>query len=185
MKTRARPTRWAAAGVVVLALAAGSCSKDDDSPGAGPDAPAGSSATEPAVVTEVSFGKVTGALPGKARDQLSDQIQQVVDGWYDAAYLGDGSDDEWPGFTKGAQAEARRDQDLMSGGRGLEATQRRLKIDVLAVKKKPVGVTAHVRLKLVSADSGDQGARIAGRLYLTPTKQGWQIFGYDMTKAGA
>ncbi len=25
--------------------------------------------------------------------------------------------------------------------------------------------------------------RIGGRLYLTPGKDGWQVFGYDVTKA--
>lgn len=194
MGSRPRRTANAVAGVVLLASAVAACSGGDDSSGAGPGAPAGSSATDSPVVTEVAFGKITGALPSQAKDTLSDQVQEVVDGWFDAAYLGDDGDDggdggdPWPGFTKGAAAEARADGDLMSNrglapGTEVEAKKRAVKIDVLAVKKRPVGVTAHITLKFTASGADQQVVRIGGRLYLTPGKDGWQVFGYDVTKA--
>ncbi len=145
MSSRPRRTARAVAGVVLLASAAAACSGSDVTSDSGPDDPAGSSVTETPVVTDVAFGKITGALPGKAKDELSDQIQEVVDGWFDAAYLGDGAsdgDDAWPGFTPGAAADARADGDLMSNrgltpGTEVEAKKRAVKIDVLAVKKQP------------------------------------------------
>jgi len=173
--------------VVLLASAAAACSGSDASSDSAPGDPVSSSATETPVVTDVAFGKITGALPGKTKDELSAQIQAVVDGWFDAAYLSDG-DDPWPGFTKGAAADARADGDLMSNrgltpGTEVEAKKRAVKIDVLAVKKHPVGVTAHVTLKFSTSGQEDKVIRIGGRLYLTPGKDGWQVFGYDVTKA--
>jgi hypothetical protein len=177
--------------VVLLASAAVACSGSDVTSDSVPDDPADSSVTEAPVVTDVAFGKITGALPGKAKDDLSDQIQEVVDGWFDAAYLGDGAsdgDDAWPGFTPGAAADARAAGDLMSNrgltpGTEVEAEKRAVKIDVLAVKKSPVGVTAHVTLKFSTSGQDAKVVRIGGRLYLTPGKDGWQVFGYDVTKA--
>ncbi|MEP9361529.1 hypothetical protein ABLE68_01100 [Nocardioides sp. CN2-186] len=190
MSSRPRRTARAVAGVVLLAAAAAACSGSDGSSDSGPGDPAGSSATDTPVVTDVAFGKITGALPGAAKAELSDQVQEVVDGWFDAAYLGDGGGggDSWPGFTQGAAADARADGDLMSNaglpaGTEVEATRRAVKIDVLAVKKRPVGVTAHVTLKFVTSQDEQQVTRIGGRLYLTPGKDGWRVFGFDVTKA--
>jgi hypothetical protein len=184
--------------VVALALVAVStvaCSAGDDGAGVTPtEGP--STAPEPAVATQVSFGTVTGRLPGEAKRRLSDQVGAVVDRWMDAAYVaGDypRSDfgDSWPGFTPGARAEAHRDGDLMSnrdiGAKidGVEVKKRRLRLDVLAVRKRPVGVTAHVRLRFATTGTPSKDVQVAGRLYLTRGERGWQVFGYDVTKGAA
>jgi hypothetical protein len=136
---------------------------------------------------------MAGRLPQARRQQLTADIQAVVDGWIDAAYVGGDYPrtdfaDSWPGFTARARAKAERDGDLMSNRDigasidGVEAEKRAVKLDVLSVDKKPVGVTARVVLRFATTGDTVQDVRVAGRLYLTKGKQGWQVFGYDVTK---
>jgi hypothetical protein len=196
MNPTVRRTTRAAATLLLLALAAGACSGDEDpaESGAGPT-PASPSAPE-AVRTVVTFGQVTGKLPREARTRLARQVGGVVDGWTDAAYLsGDyprrDFDDSWPGFTPGAREQAHHDQALMSnkdiGAKvdGAAAKRSRVRLDVLAVKQRPVGVTAHVGFRFKTTGRAEHDVRVEGRLYLTHTKRGWRVFGYDMTKGEA
>jgi hypothetical protein len=185
--------RLAAATLIVLTVALGACSGDDDDPAESTPTP---SATTPPVKTVVTVGDVTGKLPRPARARLTKQVGAVVGGWMDAAYLsGDyprrdfaGS---WPGFTPGAQVEARHDRKLMSnadvGSRvdGVEAKRKAIRLDVLAVKQRPVGVTAHVALRFKTTGDVARGVRVSGRLYLTHTEHGWRVFGYDVSKGVA
>lgn len=188
--SRAVAARVGTALAACLLLA--SCSGGGDDPGG---APTSSTEAGPGAVveTQVSFGKVTGRLGRPARDQLSAEVGSVVDGWLDAAYVeGDyprtDFADAWPGFTRGARAEAERDAELMSNADvgadidGVEPVGRAMRLDVLAVKRKPVGVTAHVILKFDTAGGSGERVKVAGRLYLTQQGQGWQVFGYDVTK---
>ena len=181
---------------LVATLALGGCSAGDDDPAGEPDAAPTASATEgepPAVETQVSFGEVTGKLGEPVREHLSAAVRSVVDGWLDAAFVGGDYPrtdfgDAWPGFTAGAQVEAKHDADLMSntdlGSKidGVEPIGRAVRIDVLAVNRKPVGVTAHVILKFATTGETSERVKVAGRLYLTKGAHGWQVFGYDVTK---
>jgi hypothetical protein len=200
MSHRARRTSGVRAAAVATALgvtiALGGCSAGDDEPGAEPDGGSTASADAgeaPEVETQVSVGEVTGKLDRARRERLSADVRSVVDGWLDAAYVaGDyprtDFDDAWPGFTSGARAEAERDADLMSNRDlgadidGVEPVGRAVRIDVLAVKGTPVGVTAHVILKFATTGETSERVKVAGRLYLTKGGQGWQVFGYDVTK---
>jgi hypothetical protein len=180
------------AGALLLAGCTGS--EDPSSSDPGEASTASAEAGEPAAVeTQVSFGEITGKLGRPAREQLSADVQSVVDGWLDAAYVGGDYPrtdfaDAWPGFTRGAQADAKGDADLMSNQDlgadvdGVEPVGRALRIDVLAVKRKPVGVTAHVILKFDTTGGTEERVKVAGRLYLTREGPGWQVFGYDVTK---
>ncbi|MDF1603732.1 hypothetical protein [Nocardioides sp. YIM 152315] len=200
MSQRVRRRSGAVAATVGTALAAtlalAGCSGGDDDPAGAPDGATTASTgadDAPAVETQVSFGEVTGKLGGARRDRLSADVQAVVDGWLDAAYVGGDYprtdfDQAWPGFTSGARAEAKRDAGLMSNRDlgadidGVEPVGRAVRIDVLAVKRKPVGVTAHVILKFDTTGATSERVKVAGRLYLTKGGQGWQVFGYDVTK---
>jgi hypothetical protein len=186
------------AGLVVVALGSGACKDDGGSDGAAPDggSPAGASVTERTVETRVSFGVLTGRLPSDARQRLSSQVGDVVDGWIDAAYVGGDYprrdfSDVWPGFTAGAQQEAHHDRALMSnedvGDRidGVELHKSTVKLDVLAVKQHPVGVTARVFIGFRTTGDVEREVRVKGRLFLTPTDRGWRVFGYDVTKGDA
>ncbi len=193
MTTSVRRAYAAALAVLVLALGAGACSGDSDD---GPEPPAAvpsGSPSRPEVRTEVTFGKVTGTLPRAARHRLADRVGEVVDGWAEAAYLGGryprrDFSDSWPGFTAGAKDEAHRDRALMSNediGRridGVEPRRSQVQIDVLAVRRHAVAVTARVLLRFRTSGDLERDVRVQGRLYLTPTPQGWRVFGYDMTK---
>jgi hypothetical protein len=193
MRERTRHGSWVIAALVVVGLATGGCSDGSDG-GSGDAASTSSASAGPAeVVTAASLGQLAGGLPQARRDQLVGEVQQVVDGWIDAAYLsGDyprtdfaGS---WPGFTARAQAKAERDGDLMSNRDigasidGVEPEKRQVTLDVLSIKKKPVGVTARVVLRFATTGETVKDVRVAGRLYLTKGTQGWQVFGYDVTK---
>ncbi len=169
------------------------CSSGSDEPESA-DAPT-SSATVRAhpVDSQVSVGTVTGRLTPESRQRLVKQVGDVVDGWADAAYLGGDYprrdfSDAWPGFTAGAAQEAHGDRALMSnediGDRidGVTPYKSTVRIDVLAVKKRPVGVTARVFLSFGTTGKAERNVRVKGRLFLTHTDRGWKVFGYDMTK---
>ena len=192
MTRRARRAGGAAAAALLLAAATGACSGSDDEPGATPST-GSSEATDQPVRTQVSYGKVTGNLRAGSRDRLAQQVGQVVSRWTDAAYLGGDYPrrdfaDSWPGFTAGAQREAHGDRALMSnediGDRidGVVPHKSVVRLDVLAVKKHPVGVTAHVYLGFGTTGDVEKEVRVKGRLFLTHTDGGWKVFGYDMTK---
>ena len=190
--------------VLALAVTLAACSGDSDDPSGDPgDGDPGSSeaaeaagATEappPPVGTEATMGKVTGQLPQEKRSRVRDQVAHAVDAWFDAAYVGgdyprDDFADAWPGFTRGAQSEAQGDKALMSNQdigadiAGVEATARKVTVDVLAVKDKPSGATARFVLKFRTDGDVQRKVEVRGRLFLTPEADGWHTFGYDVTK---
>jgi hypothetical protein len=194
MSQPTRRTSWAPAATLAVVLAMTTACSGGDEPE--PKTAGSPSATPAEVATAVSFGKMTGRLPAGARSALAKDVQKVVDGWLDAAYLGGdyprtdfaGS---WPGFTAGAQANARRDAALMSNQDigaeidGVEAERRVVRLDVLSAKKRPVGVTARVVLKFRTTGTTEQDVQVHARLFLTPGKDGWQVFGYDVRKDAA
>ena len=191
-----RPVRrvgCAAAATLVLALATGACSGSDDQPGATGPSGSGDTATDHPVESQVSFGKITGRLTPESRQNLAQQVGDVVDGWTEAAYLGGDYPRRdfahaWPGFTPGAQEEAHGDRALMSNEDigdeidGVTPHRSVIRLDVLAVKTHPVGITAHVFLGFGTTGDLEKEVRVKGRLFLTHTDHGWKVFGYDMTK---
>lgn len=185
--------------VLALAVTLAACSGDSSDPSAGPGDPGtseGAGATDapaPPVETEAAMGRVTGQLPQEKRSKVRDQVAHAVDAWFDAAYVGgdyprDDFADAWPGFTTGAQAEAQGDKALMSNQdigadiAGVEATARKVTVDVLAVKGKPSGATARFVLRFRTDGDLRRKVEVRGRLFLTPESDGWHIFGYDVTK---
>jgi hypothetical protein len=190
-----RRTAATAALTLALGLGLGGCS-DDDAPGEpAAESPSGTSSApaERTVPTKVSFGEVTGRMDRPTRRRLEKQVRAVVDGWTAAAYLGGDYPrrafaDAWPGFTRGATDQARRDRALMSNqdiGDRIEGVKPRrsvLVLDVLAVKGRPVGVTARVRLGFRTTGDLERTVRVTGRLFLTRTDGQWKVFGYDVTK---
>ena len=124
------------------------------------------------------------------------QVAHAVDEWFDAAYVGgdyprNDFATSWPGFTVGAKADAQGDKALMSNQDigadidGVEATDRKVTVDVLAVKGHPAGATARFVLKFHTSGDVQRKIEVRGRLFLTPGTDGWRIFGYDVTKGRA
>jgi hypothetical protein len=64
----------------------------------------------------------------------------------------------------------------------VEATRRRLTVDVLSPRNEPSGATARVVLRMDLSGEVERTARIRGRLFLTPTPRGWRVFGYDVQR---
>jgi hypothetical protein len=193
MWQRSSRTSWGAIALILVGLSVGGCSGSDDDPGADGPSPTASSAAPAEVASKVSLGQVAGRLPKAQQAVLLGAVQPVVDGWIDAAYLeGDyprtDFSDSFPGFTAGARTKAMKDADLMSNRDlgpaidGVEPKRRVIRLDVVSVKQRPVGVTAHVLVTFATTGDTTKKVRVGGRLFLTKGKQGWQVFGYDVAK---
>jgi hypothetical protein len=193
----------AALAALLLALGLTACSggSGDSSGSAAQPADGASSATEatdapPPLATTATLGRVTGKLPKEKRSKVRKQVAHAVDEWFDAAYVGgdyprNDFATSWPGFTVGAKADAQGDKALMSNQDigadidGVEATDRKVTVDVLAVKGHPAGATARFVLKFHTSGDVQRKIEVRGRLFLTPGADGWRIFGYDVTKGRA
>jgi hypothetical protein len=191
-----RPTRAAVLvvpSVLGLVLSLGGCSGDDDDPGAENSQNGTSSTGTPGIESRVEVGEIAGSLgKGPARDVARD-VAKVVDRWLDAAYVaGDyprsNFGDAFPGFTEGAAKLAARQRSLMSneavGDRvdDVTATRRVVRVDLLAPKGKAAGATAHMNLVIKLTGDVERTDQIRGRLLLTPSKNGWRIFGFDIAR---
>jgi hypothetical protein len=184
--------------LLVLAVVLAACSGSDDSsssPSAdGAGQPADGATDGPAPIeTQSSLGKVRGQLPKGKRSKVRQQVAHAVDEWFDAAYVGgdyprNDFSTSWPGFTTGAKADASDDKELMSNQdigaeiSSVKATARRVYVDVLAVRGKAEGATARFVLKFKTDGDVQRKVEVSGRLFLTPSPEGWRIFGYDVSK---
>ncbi len=178
-----------------LALGVAGCTSDDPGSADPQQSRAGTTFgadAAPPLATTASVGEVTGRLERARRARVKQRVTEVVDRWLDRAYVGGSFPRNdfrkaFTGFTAGAAAEARRDLALMSNkpiGRKVEAvraTNRRLRIDVLAARGRAVGVTARVVLDFETSGRVSRSERVAGRLYLT-WRDGWKVFAYDLTR---
>ncbi|MDQ6527475.1 hypothetical protein RB608_27930 [Nocardioides sp. LHD-245] len=170
------------------------CSDDGDGTDAGPGSGDGSGG-EHAVETDATLGKVRGELDDARAAEALAAVTEVVDGWIDGGYAGDyprGTFDEAFGaFTDDARELALAQPAVMSNAEvgdrleGAEVTQRSVSVDVLGVRGKPAGATAHVVLT-VELEGGPDGTQrsdqVTGRLLLTPGKDGWRVFGFDVSR---
>jgi hypothetical protein len=197
MKLASRPALAAASMLLCLSLGATACSDED---GGGdtssqPPLPSGEPSTFE-IETTTTMGRVVGRLPKPDQKRLSGAITPVVQRWFNAAYVGGdyprkNFQDAFPGFTAGARAEARRDLRLMSnagiGDRisGVTPKTSQIWLDVLAVRKKPVAVTARFRLGFRTHGDLERRVGVRGRVLLTRSKTGWRIFAYHVATSGA
>lgn len=194
----ATPRRLGAVLVLTLVLGAAACTDDGGdragAPGRGDrqapvvEAPPGSLRT----TTKVEH--LTGKLSDRHRKQLKRSVERTVDGWLDAAYVGGeyprrgGFRKAFPGFSSGAKDEARRDLALMTNVgiapkiRRVDVRRRELRLDVLAVRGRAVGVNARVLLVFRTSGRVERRDRVQGRLQLTWRNGGWQVFGYDIAR---
>ncbi|MBE7323612.1 hypothetical protein IEQ44_02965 [Nocardioides sp. Y6] len=180
---------------LLLAGAAG-CTDGEPETEEGAEAPEPTSQA-PTVETRASVGEVAGRLPRPARRTAVRDVVEVVDGWIDDAHVGG----EWPraigaeaydGFTPAAARAAEQDAALTSAAEISEqvdsvAVKRRVvRVDLVGARGRAVGATARVVLTYETQSGEGEGetqtVRVRGRLLLTPTKQGWKVFGHDLTE---
>lgn len=196
MSTPPSRRRYAAVLASLVALSVTGCSGDDE-PGPSSD-PSGSLAEpgdaptleiEPVVVS----GTIVGRLPRKDRSRVEGAVSRTAVGFLEAAYL-DGDyprsdfSGTFPGFTTGAAAVARRDRNLLTNQRigeridGVTPTLLRVKVDLLAVGKRAVAATAHLKLRFRTSGTVKKRVSVQGELRLTKRDGDWKIFAYDLTK---
>ena len=178
----------------MVTLAAGGCSSDEPAAKRGAPSATPSAGAPHEVATKARFGAVTGKLPRQRRERLKPAVEQVVDRWIDAAYVGGDyprasfPKTSWPGFTSDARARAAHDRRLTSNAAigadidGVDVTRRNVTLDVLAARHRPVGVTARVLLVFRTTGSKELVVRVAGRLFLSHYSKGWRVFGYDLAR---
>lgn len=183
--------RVSLAGLALLIGSLTACSGDDAQDAPEPESQASSAA--PSLATTAKVGVVAGKLPRAKRRGVVDEVGKVVDGWIDAAHVaGDfprtiGSE-AWSGFTPQAAKLASKDKALTSAAEiseqveSVTATRRVVRYDVLAARGRAHGVTARVVLNYDTTGESQATVRVRGRLMLTRTKNGWKIFGYDLTE---
>ena len=182
--------------LLLVALAAGGCSKGDGDDNAASDPASPTATSQPAppdVKIRARVGTVAGELPRQRRKMVARQVGRVVDRWFDAAYVGgdyprSSFKDAWPGFTAGARALAHRDRKLTSntllGKRidGARATTKNVYVDVFSPKQRLAGATARFRLVFRTTGKAERRVLVTGRLVLTKAKGKWKVFGFDMTR---
>lgn len=182
----------AAVSVLVLSGAAG-CTDGDPEEEAGSPSSEQSAEQTPTVRTKASVGEVAGRLPRPARRAAMREVVDVVDTWIDAAHVGG----EWPreigdeayaGFTPAAARAAKKDAALTSATETSEEVEavtvkrRVVRVDLVGARGRAVGATARVVLTYETEGEAATTVRVRGRLLLTPVKQGWKIFGHDLTE---
>lgn len=191
---RARSAVVGAAAVALLLAGASGCDAGDDIGGEEDPAAASDAATDvPAVATVTTLQNVGKTLDGGTRDRLKASVTQVLDGFFDGAYLGEFPRDDYAaafaGFTEGAARDAQRDLPLLSSAAiadqvdSATATRRRVRLDVFAVDGNPRGLTAHFVLEFDTEGQLEQSVRVRGDLYLAREKGEWKVFGYDVAQA--
>lgn len=175
----------------LLLSSAVACSGGDDDEKA--DDPTPTQEAAPALATTSSVGQVAGRLPRKARRAAAEEVTAVVDQWIDAAHVGGEfprtvGPEAWKVFTPAAARQARRQSALTSVAESSEqvesvtAKRRVVRVDLVGAGRKAVGATARVVLTYDTEGEQAQTVRVRGRLMLTPTKQGWKVFGHDLTE---
>lgn len=145
------------------------------------------------VPTRTKIHAVFGRLPDPRRKAVRRQVGEVVDRWWDAAYLGgtyprSSFPSAFPGFTDAAEKRARADKALLTnqtqGPRvdAVIAKRREVSLDILATDRHPRSVTAHFVLRFDTDGELTRTTVVRGRLFLTFKRGAWRIFGYDVSK---
>lgn len=143
--------------------------------------------------TKVGIHRVHGRLPVARRKAVRRQVGEVVDAWWDAAYLGGtyprtGFPSAFPGFTDAAEERARSDKALLTnqtGGSRIDSVtprRRSVTLDILATGGRARAVTAHFVLRFDTTGDKTGTTTVRGRLFLTFKRGAWRVFGYDVAK---
>ena len=157
------------------------------------EAPAQATLASHPVATQTRIHRVFGRLPDPRRKDVRRAVGRVVDGWWEASYLGgtyprSSFPDAFPGFTRGAGRLARTDKALLTnqtGGPRIESVtprRRTISVDIMAVGGAARSVTARFVLRFDTTGAKQGTTTVRGRLFLTRRSGPWRVFGYDVAK---
>jgi hypothetical protein len=182
------------AAVLVTVLGAAGCDSGDDLGDQKGGSGQGQGTDTPEVTTLTTLHSTGEKLDSAHRDRVKAGVNEVIDPWFDGAFLGDFPRSDWSeaftGFTKGAAADAQgRDLDLLTNAGiadqidSVTAIRRRVRLNVFAAEGHPHGATAHVVLEFSTKGDLAESMSVQGDLYLFKEKGQWRIFGYDIDEA--
>lgn len=193
-----RPSPWARLCLLLLlSLVATACSGGEQQavrePAAAPATGEHLTIASKPFTTRSGYGKVYGRLPQARRKPVRRQVTRIVEGWWEAAFLGGTYPRKtfraaFPGFSRGAVAQARRDKLLMSNqdiGPRIESVTPvfgSVKVDALAVGRHARAATARFKLRFRVTGIKKRVVVVQGRLFLSRRSGPWQVFGYDVRK---
>jgi hypothetical protein len=188
--------RTALLALALVAAVAGCTADDESEPGPSPQTSASSAPTlmvEPGPL-RVRLAPVRGQLAEQARDDVRATMRRVLGAWMEGGFgAQDGPDhpQAYARYTPRAGDLARRQRAVTTnaalGPELVEVvpTRRVAEVSVLAAGGRAVGASADVLLVLVGAreDGSQTELVVRGRLRLTPTSDGWKVFGFDLTRS--
>jgi hypothetical protein len=193
--TRPRARSALVSGAALLLLAGAVGCDSGDSIGGSKDGSTSDQGKDDAPVATVTTLHGTGEKLNEAhRARVKAGVNEVIDPWFDGAFLGDFPRSDWStafaGFTRGAAADAQgRDLDLLTNAAiadqidSATATRRRVRLNVFSYRGHPRGATAHFVLDFTTKGGLEESLQLRGDLYLAKDKGVWRIFGYDVDQA--
>ena len=194
-----RPSPYARARTALLALAlvavpAGCTADAEVDPVPSPSPSSAATLMVAPGPLRVRLAPVRGQLADQARGDVRDAMRRVVGAWMEGGFGEQSAPDyaqAYATYTPRAGDLARQQRVVTTnaelGPDLVEAvpTRRVADVSVLAAGGRAVGANAEVLLVLVGAraDGSQTELVVRGRLRLTPTSDGWKVFGFDLTRS--
>jgi hypothetical protein len=180
-----RPSVPAAFGAVLALVLLAGCDWGGDAEEDPIPSAAGGPTTQPLRVTAEVTGVGGTRIAPALRRRTATDVRGLVQRYVEAAFVeGAGGAEAFPGFTPAARELAVADRRVLTAAGLAEVAPRSASASVSVLHRdgRGVGATARLRVRVLA----DDGARVVlrGRLLLTPTEQGWKVFGYDLARAG-
>ena len=194
-----RPSPYARARTALLALAlvavpAGCTADAEVDPVPSPSPSSAATLMVAPGPLRVRLAPVRGQLADQARGDVRDAMRRVVGAWMEGGF----GEQSAPDYAQAYATYTPRAGDLARQQRAVTTnaelgpdlvevvpTRRVVDVSVLAAGGRAVGANAEVLLVLVGAraDGSQTELVVRGELRLTPTLDGWRIFGFDLTRS--
>jgi hypothetical protein len=176
---------------MLLALTGTGCTADPDDPGDGDTpAPTQSAVAMRPLPVSTPVTRVAGRLSDADRLALRREVESLLRRYAGKSLLDTGARARTalPGFTAGAERQARAQRAVLWGvaGRQGEVRPRRLEgtVSAFAPNGKAQGATLYLDLALdVTRGDRTRRVRMTGRMLLTPAGDSWRVFGFDVRRS--
>jgi hypothetical protein len=187
---RRKPRGAAALLGVLLVLTGAACTAETGPEDADTPTPAEATA-ERTVAVSTPVTRVAGRLSDADRLALRRDVEALLQRYAERGLLNPSAraGKAFPGFTSGAERQARAQRSVLWAVAGREARvePRRLEgtVSAFAPGGKVQGATLRldVVLEVARADR-TRRVRLTGRMLLTPVGDSWRVFGFDVRRSG-